>query len=56
MSVLDEQLDEGLERIGIFYGAAHLPDFEVRLAERGFQRVRTTWVRAWNIRRSSDGE
>jgi len=38
-------------RLALFYGAAHLPDFEKRLVEDlGMKKTETTWLRAWDIR------
>lgn len=51
MKVLAEQLKAGKKRIAIFYGAAHMPDFEKRLGrEYGMQRQSTDWVTAWDLR------
>lgn len=50
LAVLKEQLEAGHARIAIFYGAAHLPDMEERLAE-DFQLKRsgTKWLTAWDL-------
>lgn len=45
--VLDKQIAAGKKNLAIFYGAAHLPDMEKRLLERGFKRVNEEWLRAW---------
>ena len=44
--------DEKIERIGVLYGAAHMPDFDKRLIDAGFEFKEMTWVTAWNLRRS----
>ncbi|MCG8587257.1 MAG: hypothetical protein MI757_21340 [Pirellulales bacterium] len=50
LKVLDAQLKAGKKNIAIFYGAAHMPDFERRLkADYGMKRGTTQWVRAWNM-------
>ncbi len=50
MRVLHEQLSRGARRIGLFYGAAHMNDFEQRLAaELGLQRVAVEWADAWRF-------
>jgi len=49
MEVLDRKSGEGVRRMAIFYGAAHLPDFDARLAERGFERKAVEWETAWRI-------
>jgi hypothetical protein len=50
MTVLKESIEEGHTTIGIFYGAAHMPDMEERLLEE-FKLVRTKhrWVTAWSL-------
>jgi hypothetical protein len=50
---LDEILKQGKRTVGVFYGAAHLPDMEERLLDRGFTRGETTWLEAWNLRDAS---
>lgn len=47
--VLDGQIKDGKMKLGIFYGAAHLPDMERRLIEMGFCLKSTEWLTAWNI-------
>ncbi len=49
MKVLQRQLVEGKKKIGIFYGAAHMPDFEKRLAELGMKKTDQVWVDAWDL-------
>ena len=50
MVVLKEQIKIGRRRLGVFYGAAHLPDFHRRMLELGFQPKTTTWSAAWDLR------
>lgn len=52
MKVLDEVLKEDHKKIAIFYGAAHMPDFEERLAKRDFQRKSQSWLTAWDLTQS----
>ncbi len=47
MDVLEREIGLGKRNIGIFYGAAHMPDFEERLAKLGFEPVEIDWVDAW---------
>lgn len=49
--VLAKQLDEGKKKIGVFYGAAHLPDMDKRLlADFGMKRNgEISWVKAWAL-------
>jgi hypothetical protein len=38
-----------LRSVGVFYGAAHMPDMARRLLERGFQRGRHLWFPAITV-------
>ncbi len=50
MKVLQRELAAGQKKIGIFYGAAHMPDFEKRLVEDfGLRRQKETWQTAWDL-------
>ncbi|MDB4419030.1 TraB/GumN family protein [bacterium] len=49
LEVLDAQLKEGHKSLGIFYGAAHFPDLEKSLKERGFKMGQQEWLNAWTI-------
>ncbi len=51
LRVLDREIKQGRHKIGIFYGAAHMPDFERRLEAMGFKKSRERWLVAWDIRR-----
>jgi hypothetical protein len=52
--VLQKEIDKGHKRIGVFYGAGHLPDMEQRLADDfGLKRAGETWLVAWDLQRSS---
>lgn len=54
LKVLDQQLASGVKKIAIFYGAAHLPDFERRLiSQYGMTRTNTKWLVAWDLTRES---
>ena len=44
-----------LPSIAIFYGAGHMPDFERRLAERGYVPGRMRWLRAIDVDLSGTG-
>ena len=53
IQVLRKSLQEGHQKIAIFYGAAHLPDFEERLMDQlDLERTASTWVTAWDLTRS----
>jgi len=48
--VFQKQLAAGHKRIAIFYGAAHMPDFEKRLIrDFGLKRTRTEWLTGWDL-------
>jgi hypothetical protein len=50
MDVLADELTKTTEgTIGIFYGAAHNPDFEERLNALGWQRTSKRWMSAWKV-------
>ena len=52
LDVLQKQLAKGKKRIGIFYGAGHLPDLEEKLAERfGLypDDKSIEWLTAWDM-------
>ena len=51
LEVLREQIAAGKRKIAIFYGAAHMPDFQKRLRDEfGLTPVSTRWLEAWNLR------
>jgi hypothetical protein len=48
--VLDRELKAGKKKLGVFYGAAHLPDMEKRLLnDFGMKRSSERWVTAWSL-------
>ena len=50
LAVLARELDTGKKKLAIFYGAAHLGDFEKRLIEeQGYQRGDERWLSAWSL-------
>ena len=52
LDVLEKQLkDASSKKIGIFYGAGHFDDMEVKMMERfRFKRIGEEWLDAWNLR------
>jgi len=51
LAVLRDRIAAGEARIAIFYGAAHMPDFDARLrADFGLQPRETVWLEAWDLR------
>ena len=54
LKVMKRERKNGKKNMGIFYGAAHLPDFDKRLREElGFKRGKTIWHPAWTIRKTA---
>jgi len=47
--VLQEQIKAGRKNLGIFYGAAHMPDMEKRVEALGFKPVGSEWRTAWDM-------
>jgi hypothetical protein len=47
--VLEKEIKAGKRRLGVFYGAAHLPDMERRLLKMGFCLESADWLTAWDI-------
>ena len=51
LGILRKEIAAGKGKIAIFYGAAHMPNFQARLrAEFGLVPVSTRWLVAWNLR------
>lgn len=54
MKVLQREILDGKAKIGLFYGAAHMPDFEKRLMkDLGLEPGEHVWVDAWDLTQSS---
>lgn len=50
LKVLRKEIERGHKKIAIFYGAAHMPDFEKRLTEKeGMKLQKNTWLTAWDL-------
>lgn len=50
MKVLAREIKKGTPKIAIFYGAAHMPDFDRRLTqELKLKRESMSWIQAWNL-------
>jgi hypothetical protein len=50
LDVLKKQVESGKRKVGIFYGAGHMPDFERRLIDDfGLQRDEERWLIAWDL-------
>ena len=51
LAVLRKQIARGRHRIAIFYGAAHMDDFDRRLRrDFALQPGETVWLEAWDLR------
>ncbi len=51
MKVLKKEIDNGTKKIAIFYGAAHMPDFDRRLTQDlKLKRESIAWDTAWDLR------
>jgi hypothetical protein len=56
MKVLHKEIAKGKKKIAIFYGAAHMPDFEKRLRdELDLKRSSEQWLAAWDLRIKKQG-
>jgi hypothetical protein len=50
LKVFQQQVTGGKKKIAIFYGAAHMPDFDKRLKEDfGLRRMGEEWLQAWSL-------
>jgi len=49
LEVLDGQVGKGRKKLAIFYGAAHFPDMEKRLLEKGYKKTTQEWETAWYV-------
>jgi hypothetical protein len=51
LDVLRDEIAKGRRRIAIFYGAAHMDDFDERLRDDfGLQPGEPVWLEAWDLR------
>lgn len=57
LQVLQRELADGRRRLGIYYGAAHLPHLERRLVQDlGFHKTGHEWIVAWDCVRKEAGK
>lgn len=54
MKVVMERVKAGDKKIGLYYGAAHMPDFDLKLRALGFEPVKQEWEEAWDMRITAD--
>jgi DNA-binding LacI/PurR family transcriptional regulator len=51
LEVLSEEIEKGHKRIAIFYGAAHMDDFDQRLKKDfDLEPGEVEWLEAWDLR------
>jgi hypothetical protein len=56
LKVFQTELARGKKKIAIFYGAAHMPDFERRLQDEfGLKRAGEEWLTAWDLKPKKKG-
>jgi hypothetical protein len=56
LRVFQTELAKGKKRIALFYGAAHMEDFEKRLtSDFGMKRSGEQWLTAWDLRGGKSG-
>jgi hypothetical protein len=56
LKVLQKELAKGRKKIAIFYGAAHMPDFEKHLKDDfDLKRRSEEWLTAWDLTKKSKG-
>lgn len=49
LKVLDREVADGKQRLALFYGAAHMPDLQKQLEQKGWRKTGEEWIRAWDI-------
>ena len=49
LQVLKSEIQNGHKKLGIFYGAAHLPNLEKELLEQGYKKTKQEWLTAWSL-------
>ncbi|MGE3805319.1 MAG: hypothetical protein AB7K24_11660 [Gemmataceae bacterium] len=55
LKVFQKEMAKGKKKIAIFYGAAHMPDFDKRLrADYGLKVKSEEWLTAWDLTRERD--
>jgi hypothetical protein len=51
LDVLRKQIDAGKRKIAVFYGGAHMPDFDKKLrADFRMRPAETRWLAAWDLK------
>ncbi|MEM9478484.1 MAG: hypothetical protein AAGA58_02355 [Verrucomicrobiota bacterium] len=54
LEVLEKELKKGKKKLGLFYGAGHLPGMDEQLREEmGFEHIGEEWMPAWIIEKAA---
>ena len=54
VKVLQKEITAGKRKIAIFYGAAHMPEFERQLRDDfGLEKTKQVWVDAWDLTKAA---
>ncbi|MSR37349.1 MAG: hypothetical protein EXS02_00710 [Planctomycetes bacterium] len=54
LEVLQREQQNGKQKLGIYYGAAHLPHMAQRLLSMGFHQTAKEWLQAWDCTKRPD--
>ena len=54
LDVLRDEIAAGKRNLGLYYGAAHMPDFVERLVQQDFTIDAVEWLPAWDLRKRLD--
>ncbi len=54
MEVAATEIAKGKKTLAIYYGAAHLPDFEERILALGYKKSKHRWLTAWDCTKRKD--
>ena len=55
MKVLESEIQKGNKKLALFYGSAHMPDFEKRLVrDLGMRKTKQFWGDAWDLQSAPD--
>lgn len=52
LEILQNRLQQGDQRLALFYGAAHMDDFEERLKALGYRFQKQGFVTAWSLQQA----
>lgn len=49
LKALDQQIGKGRRNMALYFGAAHMPDFQSRLVQKGWKVESSDWLPAWKF-------